>query len=86
MTHAADTQPAGRAPTRPAAAIIPFPAGRRAPATEPPAGPARILLFTGVRYERLPEPAEVAEAARPRAGGRPARPRRAAPARRRQPS
>ncbi|KMO28602.1 hypothetical protein VQ02_31275 [Methylobacterium variabile] len=56
---------------RPSADIIPFPAGRprragggradtcaAGPAREADAVRGTILLFTGVRYERLPDPAE----------------------------
>lgn len=50
---------------RPSADVIPFPVARPRPlagaSTDvPSAAPVRgtILLFTGVRYERLPDPAE----------------------------
>ncbi|KMO25335.1 hypothetical protein VP06_32800 [Methylobacterium aquaticum] len=50
---------------RPSADIIPFPAARArsvaggsAPLHSADLVRGRILLFTGVRYERLPDPAE----------------------------
>ncbi len=50
---------------RPSADVIPFPVASPrpvagSPTDSPSADPVRgtILLFTGVRYERLPDPAE----------------------------
>lgn len=95
MSDLADPRAAGPSPLRAAGAIIPFPVARRARGAGAAGDTGRILLFTGVRYERLPEAAQVLEAAafEPPAVGaskglcrRARRPRRAAPARRRQPS
>ncbi len=94
MSDLADPRASGPSPFPTAGAIIPFPAGGRArepaaiPGGEAP-GPGtpergRILLFTGVRYERLPEAAQVVAPPAPEGVRR--RPRPAAPTRRRQPS
>ncbi|MGU3536310.1 hypothetical protein [Methylobacterium sp. A54F] len=52
MTIAPHPMP-GDAPTRPPGQVVPFPAGRRSRRGPAEAGSAEILLFLGVRYERL---------------------------------